>query len=48
LQLLITNTQRSVREYLATILVDAIIQNVDKIFVSASLNFTSSLKTQKN
>ncbi len=48
LQLLITNTQRSVREYLATILVDAIIQNVDKIFVSASLNFTSLINNQYN
>ena len=35
LQTLFINTQKNVRDYLATILVDAISQNVDKIFTSA-------------
>lgn len=48
LEVLITNTQKIVREYLATILVDAIIQNVDKIFTSASLNLTSLINNQYN
>jgi hypothetical protein len=41
IQILLSNTQRSVRAYLSTILVDTIIQNVDVIFASASLNVSS-------
>jgi len=41
LQILLSETQKSVRAYLSTILVDAIISNVDAIFASASLNLTS-------
>jgi hypothetical protein len=38
IQNLLINTQRSVRAYLSTILVDSILHNVDSIFASASLN----------
>ena len=41
LQSLLTQTQQNVRAYLSTILVDAIIKNVDNIFASASLNLTT-------
>ena len=41
LQILLSETQKSVRAYLSTILVDAIISNVDAIFASSSLNLTS-------
>ena len=41
LQILLSQTQKSVRAYLSTILVDAIILNVDAIFASASLNLTT-------
>ena len=41
LQSLLTQTQKNVRDYLSTILVDAIILNVNAIFVSASLNLTT-------
>ena len=43
LQILLSNTQRSVRAYLSTILVDSIIQNVDVIFASASLNVSTNI-----
>jgi len=48
LQTLLINTQKKVRDYLPTILVDAIIQNADKIFSSASLNLTSLINNQYN
>jgi hypothetical protein len=41
IQALLSNTQRSVQAYLQTILVDAIIQNVNSIFQTASLNLTN-------
>ena len=41
LQILLSQTQQSVRAYLSTILVDAIIKNVDAIFTSSSLNLTN-------
>jgi hypothetical protein len=41
IQILLSNTQRSVRAYLSTILVDTLIQNVDVIFASASLNVST-------
>ena len=41
LQSLLTQTQQNVRAYLSTILVDAIIKNVDAIFTSASSNLTT-------
>ena len=41
LQSLITQTQQNVRDYLSTILVDAIIKNVDVIFTSTSFNLTN-------
>ena len=41
LQNLLSQTKQSVRGYLSTILVDAIIANVDAIFASANLNLTS-------
>ena len=51
LQILLSQTQQSIRAYLSTILVDAIIKNyyypiiknVDAIFASASLNLTTVL-----
>ena len=43
LQILLSETQKSVRAYLSTILVDAIISNVDAIFASASLNLTTEV-----
>ena len=41
LQSLLSKTQQSVRAYLSTILVDAIVKNVDAIFASTSLNLTT-------
>ena len=41
LQIILSETQKSVRAYLSTILVDAIISNVDAIFASSSLNLTN-------
>ena len=41
IQRLLIQTKQSVRAYLSTILVDAIVANVDAIFASASLNITS-------
>ena len=41
LQSLLTQTQQNVRDYLSTILVDAIIKNVDAIFTSTSFNLTN-------
>ena len=41
LQSLLIQTQQNVRDYLSTILVDAIIKNVDAIFTSTSLNLTT-------
>ena len=41
LQILLSQTQKSVRAYLSTILVDAIISNVDAIFAYSSLNLTN-------
>ena len=40
LQILLTQTQQNVRDYLSTILVDAIIKNVDAIFTSTKFNLT--------
>ena len=41
LQILLTQTQQNVRDYLSTILVDAIIKNVDAIFTSTKFNLTN-------
>ena len=41
LQSLLSQTKQNVRAYLSTILVDAIIKNVDAIFASTSLNLTT-------
>ena len=41
LQILLTQTRQNVRDYLSTILVDAIIKNVDAIFTSTSFNLTN-------
>ena len=40
LQNILSQTQQNVRAYLSTILVDAIINNVDAIFATASSNLT--------
>ncbi len=48
IQILLSNTQRSVRAYLSTILVDTIIQNVDVIFASASLNVSKIINKNYN
>ena len=48
LQILLSNTQRSVRAYLSTILVDSIIQNVDVIFAYASLNVSTIINKNYN
>ena len=45
LQSLLIQTQKNVRTYLSTILVDVIIKNVDGIFTSASLNLTNVVNT---
>jgi hypothetical protein len=45
---LLSNTQRSVRAYLSSILVDAIIQNVDVIFATASLNVSTIINKNYN
>jgi hypothetical protein len=45
---LLSNTQRSVRAYLSTILVDSILQNVDVIFASASLNVATIINKNYN
>ena len=44
LQSLLSQTKQNVRAYLSTILVDAIIKNVDAIFASTSLNLTTIVK----
>ena len=44
----LSNTQRSVRAYLSTILVDSIIQNVDVIFAYASLNVSTIINKNYN
>ena len=41
LQSLLTQTQQNVRAYLSSILVEAIIKNVDAIFTSTSFNLTN-------
>ena len=41
LQSLLNQTRQNVRDYLSTILVDAIIKNVDAIFTSTSFNLTN-------
>jgi hypothetical protein len=48
IQILLSNTQRSVRLYLSSILVDSIIHNVDVIFTSASLNVSSIINKNYN
>ena len=48
IQILLSNTQRSIRAYLSTILVDSLIQNVDVIFASASLNVSSIVNRNYN
>jgi hypothetical protein len=48
IQILLSNTQRSIRAYLSTILVDSIIQNVDAIFASASLNVSKIINKNYN
>jgi hypothetical protein len=48
IQILLSNVQRSVREYLSTILVNTIIQNVDVIFASASLNISTIINKNYN
>jgi hypothetical protein len=41
IQILLSQVQRNVREYLSTIIVNSIIHNVDVIFASASLNIST-------
>jgi hypothetical protein len=48
IQTTLSNTQRKVREYLSTILVDSILQNVDAIFASASLNVSTTTNNNCN
>ncbi len=48
LQILLSNTQRSVRAYLSTILVDSLLHNVDVIFASTSLNFSTIINKSYN
>ncbi len=48
IQALLSNTQRSVRAYLSTILVDSILQNIDIIFASANLNFSTIINKNYN
>jgi hypothetical protein len=48
IQILLINTQQSIRAYLSTILVDSIIQNVDAIFASASLNVSKIINKNYN
>jgi hypothetical protein len=48
IQILLSNTQRNVRLYLSSILVDSIIHNVDVIFASASLNVSSIINKNYN
>jgi hypothetical protein len=48
IQILLSNIQRSVREYLSTILVNPIIDNVDVIFASASLNISIIINKNYN
>ena len=48
IQILLSNTQRSVRAYLSTILVDSIIQNGDVIFSLASLNVSTIINKNYN
>ncbi len=48
IQILLSNTQRSVRRYLSTILVDSIIQSVDVIFATASLNVSTIINKNYN
>jgi len=48
IQILLSSIQRSVREYLSTILINPIIQNVDVIFDSASLNISSIINKNYN
>jgi hypothetical protein len=48
IQTLISKTQRSIRAYLSTILVDDILQNVDAIFTSANLDFSTIINKNYN
>jgi hypothetical protein len=48
IQILLNNIQRSIRAYLSTILVDSVIQNVDVIFASASLNVPTIINRNYN
>ena len=48
IQFLLSNAQQSVRAYLSTILVDGILQNVDAIFATASLNVSTIINNKYN
>jgi hypothetical protein len=48
IQILLSNTQRSVRAYLSTILVGSLIQNVDVFFATASLNVPTIINKNYN
>ena len=48
IQILLSNTQRSIRAYLSTILVDSLLHNVDVIFASTSLNFSTIINKSYN
>ncbi len=48
IQILLGNTQRSIRVYLSTILVDSVIHNVDVIFASAILNVSTIINKNYN
>jgi hypothetical protein len=48
IQILLGNTQRSIRAYLSTILVDSVIHNVDVIFASAILNVSTIINKNYN
>jgi hypothetical protein len=48
LQILLSNTQRSVRAYLSTILVDSLLHNVDVIFAATNLNFSINFNKNYN
>jgi hypothetical protein len=48
IQIWLSDTQRSVRAYLSTILVQNILQNVDVIFATASLNVSSIINNKYN
>jgi hypothetical protein len=44
----LSNTQRSVRAYLSTILVDSLLHNVDVIFAATNLNFSINFNKNYN